>query len=152
MTRINFLHLYKKLKLVPKSTNKDGVGRGRSKEATGGDGRLNRALFEEDFSQRFFRQSNIFSADCLTASSSSPKSFGQSSGKSSGLKNANTKAGPSLPVHVYHDFADRYLVQNIRSPQIPLPINIIENEMQEAFQTRFQEYVYQMAKKNFKES
>lgn len=116
---------YKKLKLVSKRPSPMQANPNPENEAD---------LFQANFSNQYLRQSNIFEKE-------SPV-----------VKSAKQKKGSSvLPLHVYHDFVDRYVVQNIRAPQTPLPINIIETEMQMAFQTRFQEYVYQMAKVSHRE-
>lgn len=40
-----------------------------------------------------------------------------------------TKDGLALARKVYHDFVDRYVIQNIREAHTALPVNIIENDM-----------------------
>lgn len=42
-----------------------------------------------------------------------------------------------LELKVFHDFVDRYVVRRIRKPDISIPSNIVDENMQEAFQTPF---------------
>ena len=58
------------------------------------------------------RQSNIFAFDALHQDEAGAK-----------------KTSIGLPMDIYHDFVDRYVIQNVRAPKTPLPVNIIENDM-----------------------
>ena len=57
----------------------------------------------------------------------------------------------TLPMKVFHDFVDRYIIRRIRRPEIALPSNIVDENMQHAIHTPFQEYIYHITKETINE-
>ena len=57
----------------------------------------------------------------------------------------------NLRIGVYHDFIDRYVIRSLRKPSKTIvPQGILDENVQRALQTSFQEYVYIKTKNNFK--
>lgn len=57
----------------------------------------------------------------------------------------------NLKIGVYHDFIDRYVIRCLRKPSKTIvPQGILDENMQRALHTSFQEYIYIKTKNNFK--
>ena len=84
------------------------------------------AKLAQCFSDKYYKKSRIFQMD------------------------VQDQQGRFLEGSVFFDFVDRYIIKNLRTPGILLPAGLIDDGMQQALQTQFQQHVYCQGKEYHK--
>ena len=118
--RMSFMQLYKKLKLTLTKKIESNTNLGPDSEQI----RAQSNLLDQCFSDQYYRNSQIFHI------------------------HYQDQEGKFLDGSVYFDFVDRYMIKNLRDPDVLLPVGLVEADMQGAFRTQFQAYVYCRARES----